>query len=132
MRNNHGNLTGTAYTIIGLLVLVVLVALLGGLAYGCPKYNVWQKELEGQAQLKQAEWNRQIQVREAEANLEAERLNALAEVERAKGMAAAMEIENGMLTEVYIKYLWVRAMVGNSNVVYIPTEASLPILEIGR
>ena len=97
-----------------------------------PTYNVWQKEMKGKSQLKQAEWNRQILILEAEATLKAEELNALAEVERAKGMAAAMEIENGTLTETYIKYLWVRGMVGNNNVIYIPTEATIQILEIKK
>ena len=40
-------------------------------------------------------------------------------------------IENGKLTSTYIQYLWVRQQ-GNNNVekiIYIPTEASMPILE---
>ena len=63
-------------------------------------------------------------------NLESEKLNAEAEVERAKGMAEAMEVENGKLTDTYIKYLWVKNMNSSQNSkVYIPTEAGIPILE---
>jgi uncharacterized membrane protein YqiK len=36
-------------------------------------------------------------------NLEAEKLNALAEIERAKGMAEAITIEGGNLTSEYIQ-----------------------------
>ena len=98
--------------------------------WGLPQYKVWQKELAGKAQLKEAEWNRQIAIKEAEANLESEKLNALAEIERAKGMAEAIKIEGGQLTETYIKYLWVRQNTFNDKTtIYIPTEANLPILE---
>ena len=32
---------------------------------GVPRYKVWQREMNGKAQLAEAEWNRQIQIREA-------------------------------------------------------------------
>ena len=95
-----------------------------------PLYNVWQKELSGKAQLREAEWSRRIAVEEAQANLESEKLNAEAEVERARGMAEAIRVEGGQLTETYIKYLWVRQNTFNDKTtIYIPTEANLPILE---
>ena len=52
------------------------------------------------------------------------------EIERAKGAAEAIRIENGSITSTYIQYLWVRQQNNIPNkVVYIPTEANLPILE---
>ena len=114
----------------GVLIGVVVLLLIGACMWIMPTYGVWQKELSGKAQLKEAEWSRQIAIEEAQANLESEKLNAQAEVERAKGMAQAIEIENGQLTETYIKYLWVRTFGGVENTtIYIPTEANLPILE---
>ncbi len=105
--------------------------LIAGGMYGCPQYNVWQQGLEGQAEFKRAEQNRLIQIEEAKANLESQKLNSKSEVERAKGMAEAIEIENGKLTTMYIKYLWVRNMENNVNEkIYIPTEANIPIIEI--
>ena len=78
--------------------------------------------------------NRKIKIEEARANLEAEKLNAQAEIERAKGAAKAIEIENGSLTPTYIQYLWVRQQtnLNNKTIIYIPTEGNLPILEAGR
>lgn len=119
------------------LVFVVLMSVLGailGLLYGLPKYNVWSSELQGRAEFVRAEQNRQIKIEEAKANLEAEKLNALAEIERAKGAAAAIEIENGKLTETYIRYLWVRQQsdLSDKTIIYIPTEGGLPILESTR
>ena len=86
--------------------------------------------MKGRAELAQAEQNRQIRIEEAKANLEAEKLNAEAEVVRARGAAEAIKIENGSLTPTYIQYLWVRQQNSAANkVIYIPTEAGLPILE---
>lgn len=111
--------------------MFVFVLVLG--LWGCPKYRVWQQEMEGKAEFAKAEQNRRIKIEEAKANLEAEKLNAEAEVERAKGAAQAIQIENGSLSEKYIQYLWVRQQnnLNNKTIIYIPTEANLPILEAG-
>ena len=99
-----------------------------------PNYRVWAEGKKGEAEYMRAEQNRKIKVEEAKANLEAEKLNAQAEVERAKGAAEAIRIENGSITPTYIQYLWVRQQNANSNnrIIYIPTEAGLPILEAGK
>lgn len=108
--------------------------MLAVILFGYPKYKVWQQEMAGKAEFAKAEQNRKIKIEEARANLEAEKLNAQAEIERAKGAAKAIEIENGSITPTYIQYLWVRqqADLGDKTVIYIPTEGNLPILEAGR
>ena len=121
----------TVSIITGVILLVLSLML------GIPKYNVWQSKIaietaqnNGKAQMAQAEENRKIAVLEAQANLEVETLNGKAEVERATYMAQAIEIENGKLTTKYIQYLWVRNIDKmDGDVIYIPTEANLPILE---
>lgn len=112
----------------------LLIALSSGLFVGCPRYNVWQSEMSGKAEFAKAEQNRRIKIEEAKANLEAEKLNAQAEVERAKGAAQAIQIENGSITPTYIQYLWVRQQsnLNDKTVIYVPTEGGLPILEAGR
>lgn len=117
--------------IVILVVAGILVVL--AMMFGLPKYHVWHQEMKGKAEFAQAEQNRRIKVEEAKANLEAEKLNAQAEIERAKGAAEAIKIENGSITPTYIQYLWVRQQNTNANkIIYIPTEAGLPILEAGR
>ena len=113
---------------IGALVVTSIIL------FAFPMYNVWRAEMSGKAELMRAEQNRKIQIEEAKANLEAEKLNAQAEIERAKGAAEAIKIENGNLTPAYIQYLWVRqqGQKDDRTVVYIPTEANLPILEANR
>lgn len=119
-----------AYVFIGLLLLS------GGCMWGCPQYNVWSSKLSGEAELKKAEWNRQIAIKEAEAKLASSRMLAEAEVERAKGVAEANKIIGESLknNEAYLRYLWIHNLEegkGN-NVIYVPTEAGLPILEAGK
>lgn len=118
-----------------IIVSVVVIGLL--LLIGIPKYNVWKSKIaietaenNGKAEMAQAEQNRMILIEEARANLEAQKLNSQAEVERAKGMAEAISIENGKLTTKYIQYLWVRNIDKmDGEKIYIPTEANLPVLE---
>lgn len=101
------------------------------MAFVRPWYNVWSQEMEGKAEFAKAEQNRKIKIEEARANLEAEKLNAQAEIERAKGAAEAIKIENGSITPAYIRYLWVRQQsdLSDKTVIYIPTESNLPLLE---
>lgn len=118
-----------AGVIVGFIALVVIA-----LMCVIPPYKVWSATKKGEAEYMRAEQNRRIKVEEAKANLEAEKLNAQAEIERAKGAAEAIKIENGSITTTYIQYLWVRQQNANSNnkIIYIPTEAGLPILEAGQ
>lgn len=113
---------------------IVFFALMAVGLVGCPRYKVYYQQMQGQAELARAEQNRRIKIEEAKANLEAEKLNAQAEIERAKGAAEAIRIENGSITPTYIQYLWVRQQtaLNEKTVIYIPTEANLPILEAGR
>lgn len=121
--NNQAFIAFLVITLLGMAILALPMWLY-------PQYRVWSREMNGRAELAEATWNRQIQVEEAQANLESEKLNAQAEVERAKGMAEAIDIEGGALTTEYIQYLWVRQNTFNDKTtIYIPTEANLPILE---
>lgn len=115
----------------GVAALAVVII---SMAFIRPWYNVWKQEMEGKAEFAKAEQNRKIKIEEARANLEAEKLNAQAEIERAKGAAEAIRIENGSITPTYIQYLWVRQQgdLENKTLIYVPTETNLPILESTR
>ncbi len=122
-----------ARIVCAVLVFASVVILIG--MSGCPRYRVWQREMRGKADLREAEWNRQITVREAEAKKEAATQLAMAEVARAKGVAEANAIIGESLkdNEVYLRYLWIQGLQdGSSEIIYIPTEANLPILEATR
>jgi hypothetical protein len=111
----------------------VIVLVIGTLMWGMPNYNVYARELSGKAELREAEWNRQIAVQEAQAIKESATLKAEAEVIRAQGIAEANEIIAGSITTEYIKYKFIEGLNdGNTEVIYVATEAGLPILEASR
>ena len=117
--------------------VITLVILVAGCVclYGCPKYNVWQSGLAGEAELRRAEQNRQITIEEAKAKKESAQMLAEAEITRAKGVAEANRIIGDSLkeNEAYLRYLWIDTLNNNNqNVIYIPTEAGMPILEAGK
>ena len=116
-----------------ILVAVLVIGVLWGLVALSKTYMIWSKQQDGKAQLAEATFSKQVKVEEGKANLEAEKLNAQAEIERAKGASESMRIENGQLTEQYIRYLFVRQNdLSDKNTIYIPTEGGLPILEAGK
>ena len=103
--------------------------------YGCPQYHVWEQGLKGQAELRRAEQNRQIRVQEATAQEESAKHLAQAEIARSRGVAEANKIIGDSLkgNETYLRYLWIHSLETTKNqVIYIPTEANLPILEANR
>ena len=100
-----------------------------------PQYKVWQQQKEGEAELAKAEQNRQIAIQEARAKEEAAKSLANAEVIRAEGVAKANKIIGDSLqnNDAYIHYLWIEALrESDSDVIYIPTEAGIPITESAR
>ncbi len=115
------------YAIFGIIIVVLFIGLL---AWGLPKYNVYSRELSGKAALKEAEWSRQITVEEAKAEKESALLKKEADIIRAEGIAESTEIIAESLTEEYIRWKWVEGLHdGSSEVIYVPTEANIPILE---
>jgi len=116
---------------IGILVAVVLV--------GFPTYNVYSKQMAGKAAFEEAVQNRRIRVLEAQAALDSAKLTAQAEIERAKGtneanriMAQSLGGPENYLRWSYINMLQETAGKGDRQVIYLPTEAGMPILEAGR
>lgn len=100
-----------------------------------PPYEVWARGMKGKSELAQAEWNRKIAVQEAAAKFESAKHLAAAEIERARGVAEANKIIGESLkdNEAYLRYLWIHGLQeSTSDVIYVPTEANLPILEANR
>lgn len=125
MRNN----TTQNFIIIGLLGATVV----GGLAFGLPQYGVYTKTLNGKAQLQEAEFTRQVAVLEAKAKLDSAKELALAEIERAKGVAQANQIIGDSLkgNNDYLSYLWITGLEegnknGNKTVYMIPSQGNIP------
>ncbi|THF60415.1 membrane protease subunit [Pseudothauera rhizosphaerae] len=111
----------------GILFAVILVL--------APHYRVYSEELRGKAILIEAESSRRVAVLEAEATRDAALALAAAEIERARGVAEANRIIGDSLknNEAYLRYLYIDSLKQAPNqIIYVPTEAGLPILEAGR
>ncbi|MFK8376205.1 hypothetical protein [Capnocytophaga canimorsus] len=115
-----------------------MITIISALMFGLPIYNVWQQEMAGKAEMAKAEQNRKILIEEAKARLEAEKLNAQAEIERARGMAEAMRIENGTLNSVYNQYLFIRTLEKLANkgnlpqIIYMPSNGLVPVIDVSK
>ncbi len=121
--------------VAGCIGFMIFVGLVISAAFGIPKYLVWQAEYSGRAKLIEANQIKQIQVTEAKAKKESATYEAQAEIERAKGVAQANQIIGSSLrgNHEYLMYLYIQTMENTHNqVIYVPTEGSLPILEAGR
>jgi predicted aminopeptidase len=130
--NTNGSLNEGRVLKDVIMAIIFLVVL--GLG-GCPYYSVWQQGLSGKAALARATQDRQIAIQEAQAKMESASMLASAEIERAKGVAEANRIIGDSLhnNENYLRYLFVNSLENTRNqVIYVPTESNLPILEASR
>lgn len=122
----------TGCTAIGALVTL---ALLLAAVFGWPQYRVYQQRLSGEAALAEAQSSRQVAVLEARAKLESAKALADAEVLRAEGAAKANRILQDSLggPNGYLRYLQIQALESSkAQLIYVPTEAGLPVTESRR
>jgi regulator of protease activity HflC (stomatin/prohibitin superfamily) len=72
-------------------------------------------------------------VAQKEFELEQAVMDAEIEVARARGAAEAQKIVRSTLSGSYLHYLWIKTLNQNPNVIYVATEANMPIFkEVGR
>ena len=122
-------------TLIGWILLVILLVLLiWGMAALLRVYGVWSAHKVGQADLARAQNDQQIQVARAKGRLQASELNKEAEIIDATAVSKSVEIIGTALhnNHGYLQWKWIHMMENTDNsVIYVPTEASLPLLEAG-
>ena len=117
------------------IVCLVCILLIGGCMAGYPQYRVYEQRLDGEAELAKQTYAKQVAIQTAQAKKDSAGLLADAEVLRAEGVAKANKIIGDSLkgNEAYLRYLWIDNLEnGNNRVIYVPTEAGLPILEAGK
>lgn len=109
--------------VFGLIIVIAIVAVM------YRHYNVWSMEMQGKARLAEASQSKQILIEQAKAELEA-----------AKERAKAIEVM-GEAAKKYPEYRMQEFIAafgqaldnGNVNtIIYVPTEANIPILEAKR
>ncbi len=96
--------------------------------------NASQKQ--GEAELAQATNAQKVQIAQAKGRLEAAQLNKEAEIIDAEAVAKSVAIIGDALknNEGYLRHQWIAMMEKREagDVIYVPTEAGLPILEAGK
>ena len=114
---------------------VIVLILIGLFMFGYPQYRVYSQRLAGEAALAEAQSSRQVAILEARAKKESAISLAEAEVIRAGGAAKANQILQNSLggPEGYLRYLQIQALEDSkASLIYVPTEAGLPMTEAGR
>lgn len=103
---------------------VMLLVLIAGGMWGCPRYSVYQQELEGEAALKRAQQTKQILVQQAQAELDAAEIRNKAI--RVMGQAARDYPEYRQ--QEFIAAFAEAIHEGDVRMIFVPTEANIPIM----
>jgi carbonic anhydrase len=118
---------------LGVVLIVVLIVGMFGCGAAYKSYNRYQKRADSKNNLWKAQYDKKIQVQDAQGKKLAASLLADVEVARAVGVAQANKIIAHSITPEYLRYYYIQTLAGHpGHVVYIPTEAGLPILEAGK
>jgi len=111
-----------AVVVTGLLVII-------GLMFGLPRYTVWQQEMAGKARLAEATQSRQILIEQARAEKDA----AVLQAEAIKIMGEAAQKYPEYRKQEFIGAFGEALKAGKINqIIYVPTEANIPILEASK
>jgi|ERR1035438_4109530 regulator of protease activity HflC (stomatin/prohibitin superfamily) len=116
---------------LGVTLLWVLV--------GYPHWRVWASHQAGLGDLQKAKNEQQIQIAQAQSRLDAAHLNKQAAIIEAEAVAEQIKAIGTELTThgLYLRWQWIKMMEdthseSEATVIYVPTEANIPILEAAR
>lgn len=82
----------------------------------------FKESIEAKLQAEQQALQKEFELQKAKKDAEIE-------IARAEGTAKAQQIIQATLTPQYFQYLWVRNLQDNNNVMYIATEANMPLFK---
>ncbi len=116
----------TGAAIVGVVTVVLVTA---ALMIGLPIYNVWTQGLGGQASLARAEQEKLILIEQAKAEVEAAKYRS--EAIKTVGQAAK-DFPEYRLQEFIGAFAEAMTNADIQKIIYVPTEANIPITEAGR
>ncbi len=112
----------------GICLLVILVVI-SVCAVGVPYYKVWTAGMSGKALLMQAEQEKKIQIEQAKAEVESAKLRA----EAIKLVGEAAKAYPEYRIQEFIGAFGEAMKSGEvEQIIYVPTEANIPIVDIKR
>ena len=123
--------------LIWAVVIALFIGLFGGTYVAWKNIQVWAASKSGQAVLAEAEFSRKVRIEEARAKQEAAELEGQAELTRADYAAQAnAKLQEGLGgPENYLRWRYITMLEETNSggqIIYIPTEGGMPILEAGR
>lgn len=136
MKNRKGESEALVIGALAVLIVGALIVIL----WVWPHYTLWSTKMAGEARTVQAEHEGAARLAQAESEKKIQIEGAKAEVESAKLRAEAIQIV-GKASQEYPEYrtqefigAFAEALKeGNiSQIIYVPTEANIPIIEAGR
>jgi len=112
-----------------LFLFAMAVGVIALFMWGLPTYGVWRAGLQGEATLMRAEQEKKVQIEQAKAELESAKLRA----EAIEIVGKASKDFPEYRTQEFIG-AFAEAMKDGSidQIIYVPTEANIPIVESGR
>ncbi|MDQ8951957.1 hypothetical protein RFH42_03180 [Acinetobacter rudis] len=122
MKNQKGN------AVVGISIAGAIIALIV-LLFVWPQYRVWQQGMSGQARLAEAQQSKQIAIETAKAELESAQLRAQAIKVIGETAKQYPEYRNQEFIGAFGDALRDGKI---QQIVYVPTEANIPILEAGK
>lgn len=114
--------------VISFFTIILLGLMTLGL-WGCPKYEVYSQEMTGKAELARADQNRQILITQAQA----EKDSAVLRAEAIKIVGQSAKDFPEYRQQEFIGAFAEAMKDGKiSQIIYVPTEANIPITEAHR
>jgi len=111
---------------VGVIFTILLIAFL---FWFFPVYGVWQQGLSGEAMLKKATMTKQVMIETARAEKESAQLRA----DAIEIMGAAAQKFPEYRQQEFMQAFGEALREGNiSQIIYVPTESNIPILEAGK
>jgi hypothetical protein len=129
-----GDYAWIAWTVGGILAVILVWSM-----WGYQHWKVWAAHQSGLADLSMAKNEQQIQIAKAQSRLDAANINKQAAIIEAEAVAAQITAIGTQLTahDLYLRWQWIKMMEdthedAERSVIYVPTEANIPILEARR
>ena len=122
------------FVIVAIAIGFILAIILGFMV-GLPGYNVYRARQAGNAELQQAEYNRQILVVQAKAEQDAAESKKQAAIIRAQGIAEANRIIGQSLSPEYVQWLWVDGLnegLNKNQIIYVPASGLMPTFQFSQ
>lgn len=124
-KSQKGMSDAITLSVLGLAVVIVFAMFLAAFPY----YKVWKQEMNGKAALAEAKQSKMIQVEQARAELESAELRA----EAIKTIGIAAQAYPEYRQQEFVGAFGDALREGKINqIIYVPTEANVPILEAGK